>query len=184
MWPFCFISWYEMLFINRPHLFAVFKPSSSMILFSTLFETLFLSVFNMFCPCAVSLLCSLICGLSFILCLYLFIFQLSFSGDENHACFIFFFRGRWIFQFWIFSLFMCSLVFSSPFDVSVDSLSFRLDELTDADACTCAHTTSTHTLTLSFYTRDQRHPHASVHSPLFVSLFHAPLHPHHSPYNS
>ena len=59
------------------------------------------------------------------------------------SLFYFFFRGRWIFQFCIFSLFMCSLFFPGLFDVSVDSLSFRLDELTNADArglaCTCTH---------------------------------------------
>lgn len=177
---------------------AVYKQATFVGSFKTiklndsLFSTLFLSLSLIFsCPCAVSLLCSLICGLSLILCLFLSFFSpflFLWGCGWKPSLFYVFFRGRWIFQFCIFSLFMCSLFFPGPFDVSVDSLSFRLDELTDADAralaCSCAHTTCTHALTLSFYTRDQRHPHASTDSSLFVSLFHALLHPHHCPYNS
>lgn len=116
-------------------------------LFSMLSFLFFLSlIFS--CPCAASLLRSLICGLSLILCLFQFFFFLAPSlfllgFGWKPSLFYFFFRGRWIFQFCIFSLFMCSLFFPGLFDVSVDSLSFRLDELTNADvrglACACTH---------------------------------------------
>lgn len=69
--------------------------------------------------------------------------------------------------------------------MSADSLSFRLDELTDTDARESLALAHAHTFTLSFHASDKRHPHASTHSTLvFVSLFHILLHPHHSPYNT
>lgn len=71
------------------------------------------------CPCAVSLLCSLICGLSPILCLFLS-FSLSpfvflWGCGWKPSLFYFFFRERWIFQFCIFlSLFCAPSFFQAP----------------------------------------------------------------------
>lgn len=72
--------------------------------------------------------------------------------------------------------------------MSMDSLSFRLDELTNADAGRSACTsiqkhTHTHieiacTHSGSFYAADQRHPYAGFHSGLLASCFHVLLHPH------
>lgn len=75
--------------------------------------------------------------------------------------------------------------------MSVDSLSFRLDELTDLDMPALASRARTHThtrtraRTLRLFIQETSDIHmASVHSSLFVSIFHTLLHPHHSPYNS
>ena len=134
------------------------------------------------CPCAVSLLCSLICGLSLILCLFLSLFFFSRSlslGMRMKTKPILFFssEGAEYFSF-AFSLFLCApSFFPGPFDVSVDSLSFRLDELTDTDAralaCTCAHTPRVHTLSLCLFILQTRgvQREASVYSSVFVSLF-------------
>lgn len=139
--------------------------------FFTLFLTISLSVFNIFLPlCCLSLVFTYLWSVSYSVSVSVSFFFLSpflFLWGWKPSLFYFFFRGRWIFQFCIFSLFMCSLFFfffPGPFDVSVDSLSFRLDELTDADArvlaCTCAHTHTprlhTHTLTLCLFILETR----------------------------
>lgn len=141
------------------------------------------------CPCAVSLLCSLICGLSPILCLFLS-FSLSpfvflWGCGWKPSLFYFFFRERWIFQFCIFlSLFCAPSFFQAPLMclwIRYHSVWMSSQTWMRGHSHALSHT---HTHALSFYTRNQRHPHASVHSSLFVSIFHALLHPHHSPYNS
>lgn len=122
------------------------NPSSLMFLFSVISPSPSVCLEYSSCPRLVSLLCSLICGLSPVLCLFLsFLLPLSLSWGcaWKPSLFYFFFRGRWIFQFCIFLslFFVFPLFFRGPFDVSVDSLSFRLDELTDLDmlALACAH---------------------------------------------
>lgn len=98
-----------------------------------------LSVFNIFLPlCSHSFVFTYLWSVSYSASVSVFFslsLPFSFSGDadENQACFIFSSEGAEYFSF-AFFLFMCSLFFPGPFDVSVDSLSFRLDELTDTDA--------------------------------------------------
>lgn len=133
-WGFCIllIRGEALLFVYLTTLFGVplwdalpkqttFVVTSSVITssFSVFLSSPLSLIFS--CPCAVFLLCSFICGLSLIL-FWVFLFLLffllsfippfpsSFSGDvdENRAYFIFCFRGRWIFKFCIFALFLCS----------------------------------------------------------------------------
>lgn len=75
--------------------------------------------------------------------------------------------------------FLCSLPFflslPGPFDVSVDSLSFRLDELTDLDAQALAQS-------LFLYQKPKAPAYERARSRR--SIFHAQLHPYHNPYSS
>jgi len=157
-----------------------------MLCFSVLSFQLFLSlIFS--CPC-VSLFCVQLFVVCLLFCICFSLFFLSFSlslGKRMKTKPVLFFlqRALNISVLHFLSFYVLPLFFPGSFDVSVDSLSFRLDELTNADArglaCARAQITYAHTLGLaSFYTGDQRHPYARVHSSLFVSLFHVLLHPH------
>lgn len=95
------------------------NPSSLMFLFSVIPPSPSVCLEYSPCPRLVSLLCSLICGLSPVLCLFLsFSLPLSLSWGcawKPSLFYFFFFRGCWIFQFCIFlSLFFVFPLFFFP----------------------------------------------------------------------
>lgn len=120
-----------------------------------------LSVFNIFLPlCCLSFVFTYLwsvfysCSVSF-----LFLsFSLSLGIGMKTKPVIFFLQRALnisVLHFFFFSFYVLPLFFQPPFDVSVDSLSFRLDELTNEDARRLAHA-RTHTMRSPF--SYQRHP--------------------------